>query len=107
MKIPIAVCSGLFLLLSYSAFAKDQEFKLEKSDAEKVELMCECKDWQGQAMTKNSDGVWTITLSLSPGTYAYKFLVNGSDWVFDPKNDKKKTVNGVDNSAVEVTDDKK
>ena len=56
-------------------------------------------------MTKQSDGTWTITVSLSPGTYGYKFLVNGSDWVFDPKNPNRKTVDGVENSSIELTAD--
>jgi cyclomaltodextrinase len=28
---------------------------------------------------------WTVTLPLSPGVYAYKFVVNGSRWLTDPK----------------------
>ncbi len=53
-------------------------------------------------MTKGDDGVWTANVSLSPGTYAYKFLVNGTDWVLDPDNSAKKTADGIENSAVEV-----
>jgi len=64
--------------------------------------MCECQNWQAQSMSKGSDGIWTTTLSLSPGSYGYKFLVNGSDWVFDPNNPNRKTVNGIENSAIEV-----
>jgi hypothetical protein len=56
-------------------------------------------------MTKGSDGVWTVTVSLSPGSYGYKFLVNGSDWFFDPKNPNRKTVDGIENSAVDVNAD--
>jgi hypothetical protein len=96
---------SLIVAVQQSAVAKEQEFRFEKPDAQSVALMCECKDWQAQPMTKGSDGTWTITLSLSPGSYGYKFLVNGSDWVFDPKNPNRKTVNGVENSAVEVRDD--
>jgi hypothetical protein len=36
------------------------------------------------------------------GTYAYKFLVNGTDWVLDPENSAKKTADGIENSAVEI-----
>jgi len=72
------------------ALAKDQEFRFDKPDAQRVDLMCECQNWQAQSMSKASDGIWTITLSLSPGSYGYKFLVNGSDWVFDPNNPNRK-----------------
>jgi hypothetical protein len=95
---------GQALLLSVQiAIGKEQEFRFDKPDAQKVELMCECKNWQAQPMTKGSDGVWTITVSLSPGSYGYKFLVNGSDWFFDPNNPNRKTINGIENSAIEVT----
>jgi len=45
--------------------------------------MCEFKGWKSMPMTKGDDGVWTAKVSLSTGTYAYKFLVNGSDWMLD------------------------
>src|SRR5207247_517519 len=48
-------------------------------------------------------GSWSLTIPLAPGTYGYKFLVNGSDWVFDPTNSNRKTVNGIENSAIEVS----
>ncbi|MFZ2641773.1 MAG: glycogen-binding domain-containing protein [Verrucomicrobiia bacterium] len=34
---------------------------------------------------RRTDGVWKITLDLRPGTYQYKFLVDG-EWVNDPNN---------------------
>ena len=41
-------------------------------------------------------------MSLPAGTQAYKFLVNGSDWVFDPDNSNRKKIDGIENSAVEI-----
>jgi dienelactone hydrolase len=102
---------GLLLLVGCAFFfalgasAKDQEFRFEKADAQSVGLAGEFNNWKAQAMTKESDGVWIVTVSLSPGTYGYKFLVNGSDWVFDPKNPNRKTVDGIENSVIDVTVD--
>jgi 1,4-alpha-glucan branching enzyme len=62
--------------------------------------MCEFNGWKSVPMTKGDNGVWTAKVSLSPGTYAYKFL--GKDWVLDPDNSAKKTVDGIENSAVEI-----
>lgn len=31
-------------------------------------------------------GLWTYTSKLDPGSYQYKFVINGSDWKIDPKN---------------------
>ncbi len=47
-------------------------------------------DFNGWEMTtlvlrKDADGLWRITVELKPGSYAYKFLVDGQ-WVNDPNN---------------------
>ena len=84
------------------ARADDHEFRYKAPEAKSVELMCEFNSWKSVPMTKGDDGVWTAKVSLSPGTYAYKFLVNGKDWVLDPENSAKKTVDGVENSAIEI-----
>jgi 1,4-alpha-glucan branching enzyme len=51
-----------------------------------VNLAGEFNSWStsADAMTKGADGVWTITKKLSPGRYAYKFVVDGSNWKEDP-----------------------
>src|SRR5438132_5872163 len=94
-----------FLALIASILAKDQEFRFEKPDAQTVELMAEFNQWKGEPMTKEANGIWTIKVSVPPGTYGYKFLVDGKDWVFDPKNSQRKTADGVENSSIEVRDD--
>ena len=45
-------------------------------------------------MTKQPNGMWTIKVSIPPGTYGYKFLADEKDWVFDPKNPERKPVDG-------------
>ena len=93
------------LVSATTLFAKEQEFRFDRPDAQSVALMCEGNDWKAQPMIKGNDGVWKTTLSLNPGTYGYKFLVNGNEWVFDPNNANRKTVNGIENSAIEITAD--
>ena len=58
-----------------------------------VYLMGEKYGWDPAAadvskMTYSEDlGYWSISKDLlKPGTYGYKFVVNGSDWINDPKN---------------------
>jgi 1,4-alpha-glucan branching enzyme len=100
--LPVVICVGAILLTRASASAEDHEFRYKAPDAKSVELMSDFNGWKAVQMTKGSDGVWTAKVSLSTGTHAYKFLVNGTDWVFDPDNSNKKTVDGVENSAVEI-----
>ena len=52
------------------------------------------------SMTKNADGIWTVTLQdLQPGTYEYKFVVDGN-WLTDPVNSWSQN----DNSAFIILD---
>jgi len=38
-----------------------------------------------QLVDKSGDGIYTGTMMLAPGTYEYKFVVNG-EWVIDENN---------------------
>jgi 1,4-alpha-glucan branching enzyme len=98
----ILSCCVAIVLTRVSASAEDHEFRYKAPDATSVELMCEFNGWKSVAMTKGDNGVWTTKVTLSPGTYAYKFLVNGKDWVLDPDNSAKKTADGIENSSVEI-----
>jgi len=31
------------------------------------------------------DGVWQLAIALDPGTYQYKFVINGTTWKEDPE----------------------
>src|SRR3954452_13228779 len=98
----IVACCVAVLISRGIASADEHEFKYKAPDAKTVELMGEWADWKAIPMTKGDDGVWTAKVRLSPGTFGYKFLVDGKDWVFDPDNSAKKSVGGNDNSAVEI-----
>src|SRR3954463_15314709 len=98
----ILLCCAALILTQRSVSAEEHEFKYKAPDAHGVELMCDFNGWKGVAMTKGDDGVWSVKVELSSGTHAYKFLVDGKDWVFDPDNSNKKNVDGVENSAVEI-----
>ena len=98
----ILLCGAAVILAQRTAFAAEHEFKYKAQDASSVELMCEFNGWKAVAMTKGDDGVWKVKIALPTGTHAYKFLVDGKDWVMDPENSAKKSVDGAENSAVEI-----
>ena len=60
-----------------------------EGDAESVQLRGEIPGagWDsGIDMTEN-DGVWSVTLeNVKPGSYQYKFVIDGSAWIDDPAN---------------------
>jgi 1,4-alpha-glucan branching enzyme len=64
-------------------------FRYKNPDAKRVNLVGDFNDWSPSAdpMTdENGDGEYTLFYPLGVGTYAYKFLVDGKNWVTDPFN---------------------
>jgi len=95
-------CLGVFLFVEQLAAAGQHEFRFAKPGTQSVSLMGEFNGWKGQPMIRQSNGSWSATVSLPPGRHAYKFFVNGTDWVLDPANSNRKAVDGVENSAVDI-----
>lgn len=46
-------------------------------------------DIQEHMLEKAKAGWWKINLKLAPGTYRYRFVVNGEQWSEDPENPNK------------------
>lgn len=63
-------------------------FSISLSDAEEVILMGDFNAWNPKKhpMKKDGNGVWNKAVILPPGTYEYKFLVDGQ-WKEDPQNE--------------------
>lgn len=64
-------------------------FRYRNSDAKKVYLVGDFNDWSPVSdpmADENGDGEWTLFYPLSPGRYAYKFVVDGRSWIPDPTN---------------------
>lgn len=64
-------------------------FRYRNAAAKRVCLVGDFNDWSpvSDPMTDdNGDGEWTLFYPLGPGTYAYKFVVDGKNWVPDPWN---------------------
>jgi 1,4-alpha-glucan branching enzyme len=57
-------------------------------NAQSVNLAGDFNSWStsDDALTKNADGVWTISKKLDAGTYSYKFFIDGSLWEEDKAN---------------------
>jgi cyclomaltodextrinase / maltogenic alpha-amylase / neopullulanase len=60
------------------------------SSPKSVNLAGTFNNWvtQNLPMTAAGDGSFTITIKLRPGTYHYKFIIDGTKWVNDPAADK-------------------
>jgi 1,4-alpha-glucan branching enzyme len=64
-------------------------FRYRNANAKKVNLVGDFNDWSPTAdpmSDDNGDGEFTLFYPLGVGTYSYKFLVDGKNWVSDPAN---------------------
>jgi len=66
---------------------KEVTFEYDDPNAGEVSVAGEFNGWDPAAhpLEKGGDGVWRATLEIEPGTYEYKFVVDGT-WVEDPAN---------------------
>ncbi len=64
---------------------KRVEFTLLAPQAQSVFLAGDFNDWNTSAhpLKQDKKGTWKISLSLSPGQYQYRFIVDG-EWRNDP-----------------------
>ena len=65
---------------------KKQEFGITAPTASSVMLVGDFTHWQEKpiGLKKQPDGRWATTVPLTPGTYHYRFLVDGQ-WCDDPE----------------------
>jgi 1,4-alpha-glucan branching enzyme len=65
---------------------RTQAFTFSAPSAMSVMLAGDFTHWQKSpvGMQKGADGLWRVAVDLSPGTYHYRFLVDG-EWQDDPE----------------------
>ncbi|MBX7245105.1 MAG: hypothetical protein K1X53_06380 [Candidatus Sumerlaeaceae bacterium] len=81
------------------------EFSYSDPDAKSVSLAGSFNNWDPQktAMNRGGEGKFTVELDLAPGTYGYKFVINGDKWVPDPANPESEDDNyGGRNSVLRI-----
>lgn len=66
------------------------QFSLEAPGATSVAVAGDFSEWEGlNALTDvDGDGVWTGRIRLEPGVHQYMFVIDGSDWVTDPRAER-------------------
>jgi len=65
---------------------KKETFSLCSPESKRVALAGDFTNWElnPKPLKKNKQGKWSATVSLAPGRYEYKFIVDGQ-WVEDPE----------------------
>lgn len=81
------------------------QFVLVAPGASRVVVVGDFNDWSLSAtplVRAAGDGVWHVTVPLSPGRYRYAFVVNGEVWQADPESPPAEDEFGRPNSVVTV-----
>ncbi|MCM8792137.1 MAG: glycogen-binding domain-containing protein [Candidatus Omnitrophica bacterium] len=88
-----------------ASMKKTINFKLFAPTAKKVAVAGTFNNWNTDSLLAKRDtrGNWTAKISLPPGRYEYKFVVDNSYWIEDP-NCKIRVPNslGSQNCVIEV-----
>ena len=85
----------LLFVFVLCVFAKEHEVTFEYKAPYKAEVVYVTGDfanWNPTAYRMTyfqAEDIWRKTLKLKEGKYHYKFVINGSDWRYDPKNPQK------------------
>jgi 1,4-alpha-glucan branching enzyme len=84
------------------------EFVLTAPQASQVMLVGDFNGWTPGATplrTSERDGIWSVTVPLTPGRHEYVFLVDGKQWLPDPRAPRAPANDfGVPNSVLTVTE---
>ena len=63
------------------------EFSLEAPGATTVAVAGDFSEWESDFVLEDADGdgVWTGRIPVAPGLHKYMFVIDGTDWVTDPR----------------------
>ena len=85
---------------------KRVRFTIQAPGAKKVLLAGDFTNWERRARSmrrgRTSSRTFAAYINLHPGTYQYKFIVDG-EWITDPKADAVMNSFGTHNSVVTVS----
>lgn len=82
------------------------QFTYYQKGLQSISLVGDFNDWgiaDSTALTEVSPGVWTVSLRLRPGVYAYQFILNGKQRVTDPTMPQTSSDFGSPNSVVTIS----
>jgi hypothetical protein len=92
-RFPSARESPLAISTPLAAVAEAQAgsqvlFVMPAPNAGSVAVLGTFNNWVPTPLTKNKDGIWTASLTLSPGRYEYAFVIDGRWLGQDPLADE-------------------
>lgn len=82
----VVLVAGLLFLQKNKPSEVVITFKIAMPDAQAVTLAGDFNGWDTESLKlKKQNGSWEIKLPLSPGRYQYAFVIDGRNWIPDPR----------------------
>lgn len=78
-------------------------FVVAMPEAHEVAVVGDFNGWKPAALSKDSNGIWSLKVDLPPGRYEYAFVVDGVAWRPDPRADEYVKSYGFTNSVKYVS----
>lgn len=102
----IGLLASVIFLLAGSGIVYGNEishtFRINDANAQAMSVAGEFNEWNGQQMTREADGNWSLKLTLTAGSYGYKFIRNENEWLLDPGNNQTTTIDDNTNSLLVI-----
>lgn len=73
-------------------------------EGSEVEVTGSFVSWNQRIPLKRENGIWAVTIELSPGSYDYKFVIDRTHWYFDMAKEHKEDAHGNINNVVVVSE---
>ncbi|HKG93166.1 MAG TPA: glycogen-binding domain-containing protein [Gemmatimonadaceae bacterium] len=73
-----------FVLLDAEPGSRTIRVRAPSSETSRVELMGDFTAWEPVTLARAADGLWEVTLPLSPGTHRVNVRFDGGDWTVPP-----------------------
>ena len=66
------------------------QFVLEAPGARSVQVAGDFSEWEPEFTLEDvdGDGIWTGRVPVQPGVHSYMFLIDGNEWLTDPRADR-------------------
>lgn len=82
----LALCAMMGSLALEETYDHTFTLKLNRTDVQTVHVAGTFNSWNNREYPlEKKDGEWTRTVRLPAGNHQYKFVLNGTEWVTDPK----------------------
>lgn len=97
------VAESIHQFIANTQVLRHIRFAIPNQNYHQLAIAGEFNDWNAQSfLLRLEQGNWVGEISLMPGNYQYKLVINNQHWILDPENETVPTPHGEANSLLRV-----